>query len=211
MFNRELKITEWDSRPFHKPFPTLEETFKEVPLHTGFNVEVKWPNLYVDGSWDDDVNAEHYFDINEFLDKILDVVFDHAGKRRVVFSSFCANLVAILKRKQNRYPVLFLNNGETGHYRLYEEPRAQLNSMAAAFAMSQKLLGLVTLERDVYADHSQVKKMHDHGLKLLVYGGEVHKPENIKLLTDLSLDGIIYDMIHEVLPPGKNIFQKNIE
>ena len=27
------------------PFPTLKKVLQEVPIHTGFNIEVKWPTL----------------------------------------------------------------------------------------------------------------------------------------------------------------------
>lgn len=45
-----------------------------------------------------------------------------------------------LKLKQNRYPVMFLNQGETKRYPTYSDLLTQTLDMAVAFAVSNQLL-----------------------------------------------------------------------
>lgn len=67
-----------------RPFPTLVEALQSVSPDVGFNIEIKFPMIQVDG-----INeCENYFEHNDFLDRILTAVMLHAGTRRVVFSSF---------------------------------------------------------------------------------------------------------------------------
>lgn len=73
-----------DETEEHHPFPTLSESFKGVSEEVGFNIEIKYPMLQVDG-----INeCDNYFERNEFLDIILADVIKNAGNRRIVFSSF---------------------------------------------------------------------------------------------------------------------------
>lgn len=66
------------------PFATLKEAFRRVPPGIGFNVEVKYPTI--------DEFFQHQMqylpEINDFCDQILAVVFEEAGERPVLFSSF---------------------------------------------------------------------------------------------------------------------------
>lgn len=65
-------------------FPTLQEALELVDQHCGFNIEVKWDMLLKDGS-----NECHFpFEINLFLDKVLEIVLKHGQRRKIVFSSF---------------------------------------------------------------------------------------------------------------------------
>lgn len=51
-----------------------------------------WVDTYTtqDGVWDG--NLSTYFDMNAFLDIILKTVLENSGKRRIVFSSFDADI-----------------------------------------------------------------------------------------------------------------------
>lgn len=201
---REPKFKEHDDHPHFQPFPKFEEVFKEVPEHVGFDVELKWPHYYVTKEWDHGVNR--FFDANEYVDRILDDVFKYAGKRRLLFSCFEANICTMLRRKQNKYPVFFLTNGDSKHYDEFMELRSRYNRLAIPFAASEGFLGLVTLEKDAYADSELVKKVHDAGLVLFLYGNDISEPKNRKLLIEQGADAVIYDRIHDALPEGKNEF-----
>jgi len=48
------------------------------------------PFFFQDGQWDG--NLSTYFDMNLFLDIILKTVLMNAGRRRIVFSSFNADI-----------------------------------------------------------------------------------------------------------------------
>lgn len=73
-----------DEEEAHQPFPTLRDSFHSVSEEVGFNVEVKYPMGLLQGGHE----CENYFEPNEFLDIILAEVLNHAGQRRIMFSSF---------------------------------------------------------------------------------------------------------------------------
>lgn len=102
-------------------YPLLSDCFKDVPEHVGFNVELKYPP--------DITQAEigiKYASRNDYVDAVLKVrltrsvvsavshmsrqqtVFDHAGSRRIIFSSFDPDICTITCLKQPSYPVFFL-------------------------------------------------------------------------------------------------------
>ena len=65
-------------------FPTLEEALKLIDQNCGFNIELKWDMMLKDGS-----NECHTpFEINLFLNKVLETVLKHGLRRKIVFSSF---------------------------------------------------------------------------------------------------------------------------
>lgn len=68
----------------HLPFPTLTDAFAHVSEEVGFNIEIKYPMMLIDG----ENECENYFERNAFLDIILANVLSQAGSRRIVFSSF---------------------------------------------------------------------------------------------------------------------------
>lgn len=104
----------------HQPFPQLSDVFDALDEHVGFNVEIKWNMQYHDGTHEmDRVNKNP----NLYLDCILDVVLSKAGNRRVVFSCFDPDICAMLRWKQNLYPVMFLSQGITERYAAFHDPR----------------------------------------------------------------------------------------
>lgn len=80
--------------------PTLEECFKQVPISTGFNIEIKF-------------SPTDPFDANLFVDTVLETVSKFAHNRTVIFSSFHPHICILLKLKQQRYPVFSLNHAGT--------------------------------------------------------------------------------------------------
>jgi hypothetical protein len=114
-------------------YPTLEEAFKHVPLEVGFNVEVKYP--------DEDAEARELgtCERNRLVDRVLQVVFSCAGKRRVLFSSFDPAICLLLRLKQATYPVLFLTCGREN----FSDPRRNSLDAAIAFAVRNRLHGVV--------------------------------------------------------------------
>lgn len=87
-----LKVTgSPDESIDHQPFPTLVNALKRVPVDTGFNVEIKYPMMMDDGEHE----CANFFERNDFVDRILKNVIEHAGKRRIVFSSFEPDICAM--------------------------------------------------------------------------------------------------------------------
>uniref|UniRef100_A0A183CPG4 GP-PDE domain-containing protein n=1 Tax=Globodera pallida TaxID=36090 RepID=A0A183CPG4_GLOPA len=119
-----------------RSFPTLVEALQRVDEHAGFNVEIKYPMKMRDGTHE----CENYFERNQYMDRLLMDVFGHAGKRRVVFSSFDPDICTLLSVKQNRYPVLFLCVGQTDSH----NASVCLASCTAALARTSSLDAALT-------------------------------------------------------------------
>ena len=68
------------------------------------------------------------------------VVFEHAGSRKIVFSCFHPDVCSMLRLKQNRYPTLFLSQGKSTKYLHYDDLRTQSTKQAIEFAKSADIL-----------------------------------------------------------------------
>ena len=53
-----------------RPFPPLKEAFDKVTEDVGFNIEIKFPMLQINGIHE----CENYFERNEYVDAILSEV-----------------------------------------------------------------------------------------------------------------------------------------
>ncbi|XP_046802256.1 glycerophosphocholine phosphodiesterase GPCPD1-like isoform X2 [Lucilia cuprina] len=73
----------------NRPFMTLERVLTQVNNKIGYIIEIKWPQKLADGILAD-------FDKNEYVDRILQVVLQKAGSRRIVFSSFDADICTMI-------------------------------------------------------------------------------------------------------------------
>ncbi|XP_052788976.1 glycerophosphocholine phosphodiesterase GPCPD1-like isoform X2 [Mya arenaria] len=174
-----------------QPFPSLEQVFRSVDIHTGFNIEIKYPQAKVDGSG----KIKDYFDLNRFVDIILSDVFKNHGGRRIVFSSFEPDICSMLRLKQNVFPVLFLSQADTSRYVPYAGIRTQSVVMATEFALSAGLLGVDVISDMLVKDMSQIRYVKDAGLVLFVWGEGCNDKEFIIQLKENKVDGIIYDRI----------------
>jgi glycerophosphocholine phosphodiesterase GPCPD1 len=177
-----------------RPFPTLVEALQNVSIDVGFNIEIKFPMIQEDG-----INeCENYFEHNEFLDRILRDVFLHAGKRRVVFSSFDPDICMMVAAKQNKYPVLFLCVGANTRHQVYQDARTQTSLTAVNFAAGCGILGVNFHSEDVLRDHSPITKAKELGLISFVWGDELNDKANVEFLKKtVGVDGVIYDRIGE--------------
>ena len=112
--NKRVRVI--DKNYIEDSYPTLEECFRDIPIHTGFNIEMKYPlqeNI--------DKQALHHIpERNDYVDSILNVVFSCAGERKIIFSSFDPDVCILLSLKQPRYPIFFLTHSGTS---LYSDPR----------------------------------------------------------------------------------------
>lgn len=148
---REPKFFDEDFEE-HQPFPTLALALDTIDSHVGFNVEVKWSQRLEDGT----TEAINRFDKNLYVDRILEVVLNHAKERRIVFSCFDADIVTMLRLKQNLYPVMFLTIGSTVKYQPYYDPRCNSHRRAIEHAQAMELLGIVGHTEDLLKNTNQV-------------------------------------------------------
>lgn len=182
-----------------QPFPTLRRCFESVDEHTGFNIEIKYPQTIKAGYHE----QENYFDLNLFIDIVLREVFAHHGGRRIIFSSFDCDTCIALRLKQNKYPVLMLTQADTTVYPSYADIRTQSIKMAAEFAQAHSLLGVNAMSEVLLKDMSLVDHIKSMGQVLFVWGEANNDKDTINAFRQRGVDAIIYDRIDHYKPGDK--------
>lgn len=185
----------------HQPFPTLALAMDTIDENVGFNVEIKWSQRLNDGT----TEAVNRFDKNLYLDCVLQVVLKHANKRRIVFSCFDADVVTMLRLKQNLYPVMFLTTGVTVKYQPYYDPRGTSHGKAIEHALAMELLGVVGHTEDLLQDQKQIKRTIGSGLVLFCWGDENNSIDTIRLLKSQGLHAVIYDKMETLTTKEKRV------
>ncbi|KAG5276915.1 hypothetical protein AALO_G00111300 [Alosa alosa] len=189
----------------HQPFPSLSQIFQSVPEHVGFNIELKWICQNQDGSWDG--NLSTYFNMNLFMDIILSCVLQNAGKRRILFSSFCPDICTMVRQKQNKYPILFLTQGVTSMYPELMDIRCKTTQIAMSFAQSENILGISAHTEDLLKSMEFISQAQSRGLVVFCWGEDNNDHENRHKLREQGIDGVIYDRICDDQMEQPNIFQ----
>ncbi|KAK9531801.1 hypothetical protein VZT92_011206 [Zoarces viviparus] len=189
----------------HQPFPSLSQIFQAIPEHVGFNIELKWICQLKDGSWDG--NLSSYFNMNTFLDIILSCILQKGGNRRIVFSCFDPDICTMVRRKQNKYPILFLTQGISEKYSDLMDIRCQTTQIAISFAQSENILGISGHTEELLKNLSYIRDAQSKGLVVFSWGDENNEHENRRKLREQGIDGLIYDSICEELGEQQNIFQ----
>lgn len=181
-----------DSDPLeNQPFPTLKQVLESVAPQCGFNVEVKYPQKKNDGSWDGPSHRE--LDDNEFVDIILSTIFEHAGQRNIILSTFHPDICILLRLKQNLYPVLFLTQGRTQRYTWWSDPRTCSVERATFMANIFQFWGVNAHAEDLLKDRNLVQFVKRYGLTLFTWGEDINSTNVIHQLKNDGVDGIIYD------------------
>ncbi|XP_053793129.1 glycerophosphocholine phosphodiesterase GPCPD1 isoform X2 [Vidua chalybeata] len=188
-----------------QPFPSLQRVLESVSKDVGFNIEIKWISQQRDGQWDG--NLSTYFDMNLFLDIILKTVLMNAGERRIVFSSFHADICTMIRHKQNKYPVLFLTQGESKLYPELMDLRSRTTPIAINFAQFENLLGINVHSEDLLRNPAFITRAISKGLVIFSWGDDANDPDNRKKLREYGVHGLIYDRIYDSNPEQPNIFQ----
>uniref|UniRef100_A0A023FBW1 Glycerophosphocholine phosphodiesterase GPCPD1 n=2 Tax=Triatoma infestans TaxID=30076 RepID=A0A023FBW1_TRIIF len=183
----------------HQPFPTLKQALEILDPSVGFNIEIKWTMQLKDGTYE----LYHPFDLNLYLDTVLEVVLKHAGSRSIIFSCFHPDICTMIRLKQNRYPVMFLTQGMTDKYPPYHDPRCQSVPMAVDFAVCMDILGINVHTEDLLRDSSQVSLVKRAGLVLFCWGDDNNDTKTIKHLKELGIHAVIYDKIDQKI--GKEV------
>jgi glycerophosphodiester phosphodiesterase len=157
------------------PFTTLEEMFKKLPEDTGFNIEMKYPMLHETEEHEMD---QYAVELNSFVDTVLKTVYDLAGKRRVIFSSFNPDVCLMLSFKQPSIPILFLT--DAGTYPVGDIRAASLQE-AIRFASRWNLLGVVSAAEPLVLCPRLVRVVKASGLVCVSYGTLNNDPKNVKV------------------------------
>eukprot|EP01116_Phalansterium_solitarium_P023688 TRINITY_DN8426_c0_g1_i2.p1 TRINITY_DN8426_c0_g1~~TRINITY_DN8426_c0_g1_i2.p1 ORF type:complete len:210 (+),score=58.43 TRINITY_DN8426_c0_g1_i2:325-954(+) len=169
-------------------YPTLVDIFKKVPQEIGFNIEIKYPEDHVR-----DLQGLQVIERNQFVDAILNVVFDKAEPHRpIMFSSFDPDVCAMLRLKQPRYPVFFLTAAGTDRK---VDPRRNSIQQAVAVAKSAHLMGIVSHAAPLLRAPQLITAIKKAGLILCTYGVENNIGENADLQERLAVDAVISDHV----------------
>ncbi|KAK9325496.1 GDPD-domain-containing protein [Lipomyces orientalis] len=171
------------------PFTTLEEVFKTLPKNVGFNIECKYPML--DESQAEDMD-DLAIELNQWVDSVLQVVYDHADGRDIIFSSFHPDVCVMLSLKQPSIPVLFLTESGT-------EPMADVRASslqeAIRFASKWNLLGLVSACEPLILAPRLIRAVKESGLVCFTYGTMNNVPAYCKLQMNYGVDAVIVDSV----------------
>ncbi|EMC98041.1 hypothetical protein BAUCODRAFT_32047 [Baudoinia panamericana UAMH 10762] len=153
-------------------FTTFKETLSQVPSDVPFDIEMKYPMPF---ECRDHNMSTTWLELNVFIDTVLSTIFAHAGKRRIMFSSFSPELCIALSHKQNHYPVFFLSDVKAAPG--VDDPRASSLRDAVHFARRWALPGIVVESSPLIDCPRLVKYVHGFGLQCATYGGRNNEPQ----------------------------------
>lgn len=179
----------------NRPFPTLADVLDQVDKTCGLNIEIKWPQMLENGQ----MEAKRFREINDFVDRIIRVAEEHAGDRRIILESFDADLVIMLRLKQNTFPVVFLSQAMTDRYKRYDDMRARSVWNGIYFAQAFDLAG-IDLIADYYLTLGKklVDFIKDHNLVARAWGHMGDTKEILEALKALNLQCVTYDRIDQM-------------
>ncbi|KAK9272079.1 hypothetical protein L1049_002448 [Liquidambar formosana] len=164
---------------------TLQEAFQKVEPSLGFNIEIKF---------DDHIVYQQDYLIH-VLQVILQVVFEYAKDRPIIFSSFHPDAAQLVRKLQTTYPVFFLTNGGTEIY--YDVRRNSLEE-AMKLCLGSGLQGIVSEVKAIFRNPGAVTKIKEAKLSLLTYGKLNNVSEAVYVQHLMGVDGVIVDLVQEI-------------
>lgn len=182
-------------------FVTLKELFKKIPQNVGFNIECKYP--MTDEAEQEDI-GQIAVEMNHWVDTVLQVVYDNANGRDIMFSSFHPDVCVMLSLKQPSIPILFLTEAGTTQM---ADVRASSLQNAVRFARSWNLLGIVSAAAPIIQAPRLAQVVKSSGLVCVTYGVENNNPENANIEMDAGVDAVIVD---SVLAIRKELTKANV-
>lgn len=171
-----------------EPLTTLEQALMQVPVHIGFNIELKYPNVSERKAFE--VDSIH--ELNAFCDGILNCLYNRVAQRCVMLSSFNPQVCILLALKQPHFPVFFLS---TGGSEKSTDIRCNSIDGAISFARNFDLFGIVLDASSVLAEQHQVEAIKGNGLVLFTYGHANNQIENVQIQKKLGVDAVIVDNV----------------
>lgn len=193
--------------------PTLEELFKYLPEGLGLNIEIKYP-VVAKHLW---LASTPSFELNAYVDTILDCIFSHAQDRQVVLSSFSPMAVIALALKQPRYPVCFLTESGDHQAGTFLDWRMESVSAAIKFASMEGLSGVVVNSDPLFRDAENkpsddpstfvgpafVNEAREAELMFWTWGNSNSLEEKVLLQHEWGVDAIISDNLDSMTFPGR--------
>ncbi|KAJ4398122.1 Glycerophosphocholine phosphodiesterase [Neurospora sp. IMI 360204] len=171
------------------PFATLEDLFRKLPESVGFNIEMKYPMLHESEEHEMDTYA---VELNSFCDTVLQKVYDMAGQRHIIFSSFNPDICLCLSFKQPNIPILFLTDAGTCPV---GDIRASSLQEAIRFASRWNLLGIVSNAEPLINSPRLVRVVKQSGLVCVSYGTQNNDPSLVQKQVKEGIDAVIVDSV----------------
>lgn len=131
-------------------------------------------------------------EMNHWVDTVLQVVYDNANGRDIMFSSFHPDVCVMLSLKQPSIPILFLTEAGTAQM---ADVRASSLQNAVRFARSWNLLGIVAAAAPIIQAPRLAQVVKSSGLVCVTYGVENNDPENANIEMDAGVDAVIVDSV----------------
>ncbi|KAL0941143.1 glycerophosphodiester phosphodiesterase gde1 [Colletotrichum truncatum] len=171
------------------PFATLEDLFRQLPEHIGFNIEMKYPMLHESEEQEMDTYA---VELNSFCDTVLSKVYDLAGNRHIIFSSFNPDICLCLSFKQPSIPIMFLTDAGTSPV---GDIRASSLQEAIRFASRWNLIGIVSAAEPLINSPRLVRVVKESGLLCVSYGALNNNPIMVQRQVKEGIDAVIVDNV----------------
>ncbi|XP_074564036.1 glycerophosphodiester phosphodiesterase GDPD2-like [Curcuma longa] len=173
---------------------TLQEAFEKVDPRLGFNIELK----FVDHVVYSDQELVHA------LEAVLKVVYQYAGERAIIFSTFQPDAGRLIRKLQSAYPVFFLTTGGT---EIHDDIRRNSLDEAIKLCLAGGLQGIVSEVRGIFRHPSAVSRIKESNLSLLTYGKLNNVPEAVYLQHLMGINGVIVDLVEEITESVSDIIQ----
>ncbi|KAJ1948320.1 Glycerophosphocholine phosphodiesterase, partial [Linderina pennispora] len=188
------------------PFATLEDLFESLPESVGFDIEIKYP--MPDEA--DEAGIDTNFEMNQFVDRILDIVFKHTPslpkqslaefsdderpeRRPIVFTSFHPDICLLLAHKiDGEFPIMFLT--DAGRTTMAD---ARCNSLVAAVRLCRRmgLAGIVTYAAPIVESPRVAHMVRRNNLALATYGRQNNRREMVLIQKSAGVDIVITDKV----------------
>ncbi|KAJ2721729.1 Glycerophosphocholine phosphodiesterase [Coemansia sp. Benny D115] len=183
------------------PLATLQELFDALPGDVGFDIEVKYP--MPDEA--DEFGVCTNFEINLFVDRILDVVYSNMApaafaadsdtapfkRRPIVFTSFHPDICLLLAHKVNGdIPVMLLTDAGMS---AMADCRCNSIDAAVRFCKQAGIAGIVTHVGPIAQSPRVASLVRRHRLALATYGALNNQADHVRQQQAYGVDVVIVD------------------
>ncbi|CAN8062862.1 unnamed protein product [Agarophyton chilense] len=178
---------------------TLSEVCRLLPTDIGFLLEVKYPAPNVQKDL-----AIPYPPMNHYIDRVLDGLISSGAahpdsERKVAFLSFHPDVCMMLSMKQNQFPVYFSHCEALDKPCDESDPRCTSLEEGHRFVKSQRLDGLMLLNRLIDIRPEVIDKIVADDTPIITYGSSNSHAEVVRRQFEKGVTGIIADDVDTLL------------
>jgi glycerophosphodiester phosphodiesterase len=160
---------------------------------------MKYPMLHESEEHEMDTYA---VELNSFCDTVLSKVYDLAGERHIIFSSFNPDICLCLSFKQPSIPILFLTDAGVSPV---GDVRASSLQEAIRFASRWNLLGIVSAAEPLINSPRLVRVVKENGLVCVSYGTLNNDPMMVQVsLRPLANATLFYQIFFRLVVRTNN-------